>query len=120
MENEIHLDYRNAGSFYGPLASKYAYKPELRSRLDELVAAVKRNTTNRFFVLEGTIVRAAQSTRTGALNYMSEGRVLVVIQGCGKCVHVVGTNGGTMPCGATLTQLDGTVAPYLCATCEAL
>lgn len=40
------------------------------------------------------------------------------VAGCGKPTHVSGTNGGLMPCGATLTQLDGTSAPYLCAKCD--
>lgn len=38
--------------------------------------------------------------------------------GCGAPTHVVGTNGGTMPCGAVLHQLDGSKAPYYCPHCE--
>jgi hypothetical protein len=38
--------------------------------------------------------------------------------GCGKPTHVAGTNGGMMPCGAVLTQLDGTKAPYYCGRCD--
>jgi hypothetical protein len=37
--------------------------------------------------------------------------------GCGTRIHVVGTNGGTMPCGALLTQF-GKTAPYYCEYCE--
>jgi hypothetical protein len=36
--------------------------------------------------------------------------------GCGTRIHVVGTNGGTMPCGALLTQF-GKTAPYYCEYC---
>ena len=38
--------------------------------------------------------------------------------GCGSPTHVDGTNGGTMPCGATLKQLDGKVEQYFCAACS--
>lgn len=38
--------------------------------------------------------------------------------GCGLPTHVAGTNGGTMPCGAVLTQF-GTTGPYYCAECTA-
>lgn len=38
--------------------------------------------------------------------------------GCGSLTYVDGTNGGTMTCGAMLTQLDGTRAPYYCAHCR--
>jgi len=38
--------------------------------------------------------------------------------GCGSPTHVVGTNGGTMPCGAFLNML-GKRAPYYCAACSA-
>lgn len=37
--------------------------------------------------------------------------------GCGRSIHVVGTNGGTMPCGALLTQF-GKTNPYFCPACE--
>ena len=117
--NEIILDSNNIGSFKGPLASPYSYKKELREVVDGLFEAANRST-NRYFVLEGTIVRAAQSTLTGAMNYMNESRVLVqiLIRGCGKRIHVIGTNDGTMPCGEKLKQLNGTVARYYCAECE--
>lgn len=38
-------------------------------------------------------------------------------QGCGKQVHVIGTNGGKMPCGATLQNLKGESSVYLCEAC---
>jgi len=38
--------------------------------------------------------------------------------GCGAHVHVAGTNGGTMPCGAMLTDLRGNTAPYYCGHCS--
>lgn len=37
--------------------------------------------------------------------------------GCGSRTHVVGTNGGTMPCGDLLTQF-GKTEPYYCAHCS--
>ncbi len=114
MENVITLDASNTGSFFGPLAGPYAYRPELRSRLDEVFAAAMRST-NRYFVLEGSVVRAAQLNRDGALAYMQDGFVLVEVDlpFCGRMVHVEGTNGGRMPCGA---KFNGDV--YLCGDCE--
>ena len=38
--------------------------------------------------------------------------------GCGELVYVRGTNGGKMPCGARLRQLDGQVARYFCDHCR--
>ena len=37
--------------------------------------------------------------------------------GCGSRTHVVGTNGGTMPCGDLLTQF-GKTEPYYCDHCS--
>ena len=111
--NTITLDARNVGSFLGPIASKYSYTPVLRARLDSLYESAKRST-NRFFVLDGDIVRAAQTTESGARAYMHADYVLVsVILGCGRMTHVAGTNGGTMPCGA---KFNG--EPYYCTDCE--
>jgi len=76
--DSIILDATNQGTFIGGLASKYAYKPELRKRLDEVFQAAIRST-NRYFVLEGDIVRAAGSTLDGAQSYMSDERVLVTV-----------------------------------------
>jgi hypothetical protein len=67
------------GAFFGQDAQRYAYKPELRAFIDSLVESARRST-NRHFVIEGTTVRAAQSTRTGAINYMGPGKVLVSIE----------------------------------------
>lgn len=38
--------------------------------------------------------------------------------GCGSPTHVSGTNGGKMPCGGWLTQLDKTRTQYFCPHCE--
>jgi hypothetical protein len=121
MPDTIDLEPDNKetiGAFFGSLAGKFAYKPELRKRLDELMQSARRST-NRHYVLDaqGNTI-AAQSTRLGAMNYMGEGRVLVSIHlmGCGRATHVEGTNGGTMPCGAMLTQF-GKTEPYYCAAC---
>jgi hypothetical protein len=123
MPDTIDVDADNKdtiGAFFGPLASRFAYRPELRKRIDELVESARRST-NRHYVLDAQgNTMAAQSTRLGALNYMDTNRVLVSIhfKGCGKHIHVIGTNGGTMPCGAMLKQLDGTSEPYYCESCK--
>lgn len=39
-------------------------------------------------------------------------------KGCGKPTHVTGTNGGTLPCGSLLRDLDGSLNPYYCPVCE--
>jgi hypothetical protein len=52
----------------------------LRGRLNELVNIVRNsNTTNRYFVLEGLVCRAAQSSIEGAIHYMDATRVLVAV-----------------------------------------
>lgn len=37
--------------------------------------------------------------------------------GCGALTYVAGTNGGRMPCGATINYF-GRVQPYFCASCH--
>jgi len=37
--------------------------------------------------------------------------------GCGGLIHVIGTNGGTIPCGSYLTQF-GERLPYYCDHCD--
>lgn len=37
--------------------------------------------------------------------------------GCGKDIHVSGTNGGTMPCGGLLTMFGSTTL-HFCGSCE--
>ena len=41
---------------------------------------------------------------------------LVPAPGCGKSTHVIGTNEGTVACGAMLTMF-GRTAPYFCTPC---
>jgi hypothetical protein len=36
----------------------------------------KKHTDNRYFVYEGDTLKAAQSTKTGALKFMKPGRVI--------------------------------------------
>lgn len=121
MPDTIDLEPDNKetiGAFFGPLASRFAYKPELRKRLDEIMESARRST-NRHYVLDAQgNTMAAQSTRLGALNYMDANRVLVSIhlKGCGRPTHVEGTNGGMMPCGAMLTMF-GKTEPYYCSAC---
>lgn len=79
MENTITLNANNEGSFLGPIASKYAYTPALRKRLDDVYAGAARSS-NRYFVLDGETLRAAQSTEDGAKRYMQDGYVLVSVQ----------------------------------------
>lgn len=115
----IIVEYQHGetvGTYFGPIASQYAYRPEFRARVEELAQAAQRSS-NRHFVLDGLVTRAAQSTMQGALNYMQPGYVLVSIKGCGVATHVSGTNGGTMPCGANLTRF-GVTEPYYCARCS--
>ena len=38
-------------------------------------------------------------------------------EGCDKFINVAGTNGGRIPCGATLNMF-GKIAPYYCHKCE--
>lgn len=79
MPDTIDTDCSGNRAFFGREAMPYFYIPELRKRVDELVEAARRST-NRHFVLEGTTLRAAQSSRLSALGYMSPGRILVSIE----------------------------------------
>lgn len=38
--------------------------------------------------------------------------------GCGKSTHLIGTNGGTFPCGSRIKLLDGSYEVGYCAICE--
>ena len=77
--NYISLDAEtNIGEFFGPIASRYSYTPELRSRLTDLVQAKRRGTSNNYFVLQGSVCLAAQSTLESALEYMNDSTVLVL------------------------------------------
>jgi hypothetical protein len=76
FNNEIIVDAMNVRSFLGPLAQPYAYTPALRKRIDEVYQAAYRSS-NRYFVLEGETLRAAQTTKLGAREYMNDARVLV-------------------------------------------
>ncbi len=78
MVDRIDLDAAtNCGTFYGSAAQPYAYKEGLRRRLDEIRA---HHGDNRYFVLDGATVLAAQPTEAGAMAYMRPGRVLLAIQ----------------------------------------
>ena len=82
MESTITLRKQNGtwvGTFWGAAAQPYAYLPELREELDRLGNA--QRGTNVAFVYEGAILRAAQSTLTGARQYMNNARVLVTFEG---------------------------------------
>jgi hypothetical protein len=83
-EMTITLDVNNQGTFEGR-ASRYAYTPALRAEVDRCFHGAQRSN-NRYFVLEGEICRAAQSTKTGAMQYMTENTVLV---DCSQAVPTV-------------------------------
>jgi hypothetical protein len=70
MDNSITLDAANNDTFFGPLASAYSYKRELRSVVDQCFQAAQ-HSTNWFFVLEGSHVVAAQTTLKDAMDYMT-------------------------------------------------
>jgi len=76
MDNTITLDAADNGTFFGRLACAYAYKPELRRVVDRCFEAAQRSR-NRYFVLEGPDVRAAQTSLSGAMHYMSAERTLL-------------------------------------------
>ena len=61
-------------SYLGQHSQPFAYKPALRKRLAEIEQC---HGDNRFFVMEGEILRADQTTRKCAMQYMAPGRVLV-------------------------------------------
>lgn len=66
---------------YGSRASQYLYKKELRSRVMECYEAAKR-CDNRFYVLRGIDVIAAQSTESGALQYVGDNGAEVIVDFC--------------------------------------
>jgi hypothetical protein len=69
--------------------------------------------------LPGCVTRIEQQTDNG-WKLWHEGQWQPK-RGCGRLVHVEGTNGGKMPCGGNLTELDGTTKPYFCSVdCETL
>lgn len=39
-------------------------------------------------------------------------------KGCGKQIHIAGTNGGTMACGSLLRRLNGELTPQYCPACK--
>jgi hypothetical protein len=39
-------------------------------------------------------------------------------KGCGKQIHIAGTNGGTMACGSLLRHLNGELTPQYCPACK--
>ena len=77
--NYIAVDQNNVGEFFGPYASRYSYVPELRRRVTELYQARMRDSANQYFVLDGNVCIAAQATLNGAMNYMNDSRVLVLV-----------------------------------------
>lgn len=55
----------------------------------------------------GTVVLGAPNSYANSLQ-----------TGCGRPTHVAGTNGGTLPCGSRLKNLDGSYTVEYCGTCE--
>jgi len=75
MMNQIILCERG-NSYFGCVASKYVYTDYLQARLADIMR-IPADSDNKFWVLEGAVVVAGQSTLKGALRYMTESRVLV-------------------------------------------
>ena len=79
VDNYISVNAEtDIAEFFGPKASRYSYVPELRSRITDLVQA-RRRSTNAYFVLNGPVCIAAQSTLNGAMHYMTPETVLVLV-----------------------------------------
>jgi hypothetical protein len=55
----------------------------------------------------GTVVLGAPNSYANSLQ-----------TGCGTRTHVVGTNGGTVPCGSRIKMLDGSYIVEYCAVCQ--
>ena len=70
------------------------------------------------FTVQRKIVADAGGTLIGVRFKNINRDLKLYAPGCGAPTHVVGTNGGEMPCGARLTGLDGKTEQYFCATCE--
>ena len=81
MDNTITLDATGNGTFFGPLACAYSYRPALRRIVDGCFEASRRSG-NRYFVLEGSDVRAAQTSLDGAMLYMNAERTLLDCSAC--------------------------------------
>jgi len=79
VDNYISVDDNNVAEFFGPIASRYSYTPELRGRITEVYQARMNQSMNQYFVLDGSICIAAQSTLKGALQYMNPRTVLVMV-----------------------------------------
>lgn len=84
------------------------------------------DTTERMTEIEealrGLTLEAIHYRNTGkGVQYLNDAitravAVSATVPGCGRQTHVVGSNDGTMPCGALLTMF-GKTKPYLCAAC---
>lgn len=70
----IFCNPKDVATFVGEEAQQYAYHGRLRRRISEIV---EHHGDNRFFVLDGDVVRAAQTTEEGARRYMEPGYVLL-------------------------------------------
>lgn len=129
MENTITLDRDDIATAFGARAIHLLLHH--RVRLTELVESGKAqvrvnqmfNQTgiNTHFVMDADGNVRAAGTESHCMSYLLPEYVLVdrwvPKQGCGKLTHVIGTNGGKMPCGANLTTF-GKTAPYYCDDCE--
>lgn len=125
--DKIILDAENCASALGPNASHLLLHH--RARLDELHSGgiaqgkinriYKQDGWNRYFAIDRNgDVRAAGQRAENVLAYMQPDYVLVQRQGCGKTIHVVGTNGGTVPCGSRIKGLDGKHFREYCCECS--
>ena len=79
MRDYIQVDWQNGESVLSALgsnATRYTTNPKLRARVEECIESAL-NSANRFFVLRGIDVIAAQSTKRGAIAYYQSGDVIL-------------------------------------------
>lgn len=90
-------------------------------RANEAAAAhrrmAKRETEINPFPESGTSHQKAAHKAGGTLIGVRLKLTLGPNGGCGAPTHVVGTNGGTLPCGSMLTMF-GETKPYYCGHCD--
>lgn len=90
-------------------------------RANEAAAArrrmAKRETEINPFPESGTSHQKAAHEAGGTLIGVRLKSTFGPNGGCGAPTHVVGTNGGTLPCGSMLTMF-GETKPYYCGHCD--
>lgn len=77
----------------------------------------KLETTLHPFPENGTPAQKAAHEAGGTALHLRFKELSGQNGGCGSPTYVIGTNGGTIPCGAMLTQF-GKTEPYYCGECD--